>query len=206
MCNITIQHASDGACRRRRRGNSRPAYETCPIYTRSAHGQQSPFHEGLRQHVQATQFNAWFSCGKNLGKQSALADKTPIGLTDACMHTDTMTDMMPVNCNVRHRRGFCQCCYIFSGRMQKEPLCTIQPQTAIGTDTLSRNKVHPKSLKTGHDILLARRQSRHDPRCPTEIHPPYLQQQETRLPQHTENATCHCAVQSTHSQPEPEPA
>ena len=143
---------------------------------------------------------------KNLGKQSALADKTPIGLTDACMHTDTMTDMMPVNCNVRHRRGFCQCCYIFSGRMQKEPLCTIQPQTAIGTDTLNRNKVHPKSLKTGHDILLARRQSRHDPRCPTEIHPPYLQQQETRLPQHTENATCHCAVQSTHSQPEPEPA
>jgi len=93
-----------------------------------------------------------------------------------------------------------------SGRMQKEPLCTIQPQTAIGTDTLSRNKVHPKSLKTGHDILLARRQSRHDPRCPTEIHPPYLQQQETRLPQHTENATCHCAVQSTHTQPEPDPA
>ena len=143
---------------------------------------------------------------KRAWKQSALADKTPIGLTLACMHTDTMTDMMPVNCNVRHRRGFCQCCYIFSGRMQKEPLCTIQPQTAIGTDTLSRNKVHPKSLKTGHDILLARRQSRHDPRCPTEIHPPYLQQQETRLPQHTENATCHCAVQSTHSQPEPEPA
>ena len=50
---------------------------------------------------------------KNLGKQSALADKTPIGLADACMHTDTMTDMMPINCNVRHRRGFCQCCYIF---------------------------------------------------------------------------------------------
>ena len=92
----------------------------------------------------------------------------------------------------------------FFSRMRKEPLRTIQQHNAIGGDTLSRNKVHPKSLKTGHDILFARRQDRHEPGCPTKLHPAYLQQQETRLPQYREHATCHCAVPSTHTQPEPQ--
>jgi hypothetical protein len=55
---------------------------------------------------------------------------------------------------------------------------------AIGGDSLSREKLKTKaSTKTGHDILLARKQDDHRPGCPTKLHPPYMHPQK-KDPQH----------------------
>ena len=138
------------------------------------------------------------------------------------MHTATMTVMMQDICNVTRRLGFGQCCNIFfsvackrnpalvrSGQLEywSIHLNRVELPTQMVGDGHSRSKFLNTTLNTGHDILLARKPDHRRSRCPTKLHPAYLQQQETRLPQHKEkNATCHCAVHSTHTQPEPETA
>ena len=61
------------------------------------------------------------------------------------MHTETITDMPQVMCNVKRRLGFDQCCNaFFFSRMRKERLATIQQHNAIGGNRLSRNKLKTK--------------------------------------------------------------